>query len=45
MQIEYFWMCVCLTLLIIFMWGKIKNHFKETEKLKGYQPFNKKETD
>ena len=44
LQIEYFWMCVCLTLLIIFMWGKIKNHFKEKEKLKGYQPFNKKET-
>ena len=46
LQIEYYYMCIAITVIIICMWGKINHHLKikENDKLKGYQPFNKRET-
>ena len=46
LQIEYYYMCIAITVIIICMWGKINNHLKikENDKFKGYQPFHKKET-
>jgi hypothetical protein len=41
-QIEYLYICIYIILLINFMWGKI-NYFKQKDKYKGYQSFNKRE--
>ena len=42
-QIELFHCCICLTTIIFFVYWKILIQKKEREKLKGYEPFNKKE--
>ena len=37
LQIEYYYMCIAITVIIICMWGKINNHLKikENGKFKG----------
>ena len=43
MQIELFYICICLTTIIFIVYWKIKINKRESIQLKGYIPFKKKE--